>query len=121
MPLHRLPAHDRDAFSLSTLLPAQGFEVTAGDPILSGLHEPTRHLFGPRCLSWLLTRSEGMDDLVNLRAAMLDEAPSLRPFVETWTREALPWARTPAVHRFEAFPPRERLPSLAAEFAEWLG
>lgn len=108
------------AFSLSTLLPAHGFEVTQGDPVSGGLGGPTRHLFCPRCLSWLFTRPEGMDDLVNLRATMLDDARSFRPFIETWTSEALPWARTPAVHRFEAFPPAERLPALAAEFEGWL-
>ena len=39
------------AFSLSSLYPADAFQVTAGEPILGGLREETRHFFCPDCLT----------------------------------------------------------------------
>ena len=105
------------AFSLSALLPSSGFRVAAGEPVIGGLHGATRHYFCTRCMSWLFTRPDGADDLVNVRATLLDDARSFRPFVETWTSEMLPWAKTPARHSFAKFPPMERFPELLAEFA----
>jgi hypothetical protein len=48
---------------------------------------------------------------------MLDEPRDLVPFIETMTREKLPWASTPAVHSFEGFPPMDRYEGLVAEYA----
>ena len=106
------------AFSLSALYPASRFEITAGDPVIGGLHGPTRHFFCPHCMSWLFTRPDGMDAFVNVRATMLDDDRSSRPFIETYTGEALPWVRTPAVHSFEKLPPMEQYPALLEEFAQ---
>ncbi|HEV7367878.1 GFA family protein [Arenibaculum sp.] len=106
------------AYSLSTLHLSASFKVTQGEPVIGGLRGPTRHFFCPHCMSWLFTRPEGLDDYVNVRSTMLDDARSFRPFIETYTSEALPWARTPAVHSFEKFPPPELFPALGAEFAE---
>lgn len=47
---------------------------------------------------------------------MLDDAKDFAPFIETYTSEALPWAKTPAVHSFEKLPPMEIYPELVAEF-----
>ena len=105
------------AFSLSTFYPVGGFEVTQGEPVVGGLHGALRHLFCPYCMSWMFTRPPGMDDMVNVRSTLLDDARSYRPFIETYTSERLLWARTPAVHSFERFPPPERFPALLAEFA----
>ena len=105
------------AFSLSALYPISGFEVTEGKPVIGGLHGAARHFFCPYCMSWLFTLPEGTDDLVNLRATMLDDARSFSPFIETFTSEMLPWAKTPAVHSFEKFPPMEQFPELLAAFA----
>jgi hypothetical protein len=69
-------------------------------------------------MSWLFTRPEGLDEFVNVRATMLDNARSYRPFIETYTSEALRWATTPAVHSFEKLPPMEQYPALLADFAE---
>ena len=69
-------------------------------------------------MSWLFTRPEGMDEFVNVRTTMLGDPSPFPPFVETWTSEALPWAKTPAIHSFEKLPPMERYPELAAEFAQ---
>jgi hypothetical protein len=106
------------AFSLSTLYLSTGFNVTAGDPVIGGLHGPTRHYFCGHCLSWLFTRPEGREELVNVRASLLEGAQSFRPFIETYTDEKLPWATTPAVHSFSKFPPLEQLPALLSEFAQ---
>ncbi|WP_431191241.1 GFA family protein [Leptolyngbya subtilissima] len=106
------------AFSLSKLYPSSGFKVTQGEPIIGGLHGATRRYFCAHCMSWLFTRLEGMDDFVNVRSTMLDDAQAYSPFVETYTDEKLPWAITPAVHSFENFPKSADFPALLAEFAK---
>lgn len=106
------------AFSLSALYPSNSFEVLTGEPAIGGLHGATRHFFCPHCMSWLFTRPEGLDDLVNVRATMLDDACTFMPFIETYTGEMLPWAKTPAIHSFEKFPPVELYPKLVEEFAQ---
>jgi hypothetical protein len=92
------------AFSLSVLIPSKGFAVTQGEPIIGGLHGDTRHYFCPHCMSWMFTRPPQMDDFVNVRATMLDDASWFTPFIETFTSQKLPWVTTPAVHSFKAFP-----------------
>lgn len=107
------------AFSLSAAIPSQGFSVTQGEPVIGGLHGPHRHLFCPHCMSWLLTRPEGMDWFVNLRPTMLDDASWFAPFIETWTSEKLPWATTPAVHSFAKLPALEAYEGLTRDHAAW--
>jgi hypothetical protein len=109
------------AYSLSALYSSDHFRVTQGEPVIGGLHGATRHFFCPHCMSWLFTRPEGMDQFVNVRATMMDDARCFVPFIETYTEEMLPWARTAAIHRFSKFPPRERFPELIAEFAKQIG
>ncbi|MDQ0466258.1 hypothetical protein QO010_004051 [Caulobacter ginsengisoli] len=103
------------AFSLSLAVPGPGFAVTEGQPAIGGLHGEVRHFFCPHCMSWMFTRPPSLD-LVNVRATLLDEAGWFTPFIETYTSEALPWARTPAVHSFTHFPPLEAYQGLMAEF-----
>ena len=77
------------AFSLSAAIPAEGFAVTAGEPVIGGLHGATRHFFCPHCMSWMFTRPEGMDWFVNLRADDARRPGWFAPLIETWTeREA---------------------------------
>jgi hypothetical protein len=109
------------AFSLSSLYASSNLEVTEGEPVIGGLHGATRHFFCPHCMSWLFTRPEGLEDFVNVRATMLDHTKDFTPFIETYTSEALPWARTPAVHSFEKFPPMERYAQLVEDFARSAG
>lgn len=104
------------AFSLSTLYPSNVFEVTSGKPVIGGLHGTTRHFFCAHCMSWLFTRPEGMDEFVNVRSTMLDDARSFSPFVESYTDEMLPWAVTSAVHSFRKFPSLDDFPALLAEY-----
>ncbi|MEO1068583.1 MAG: GFA family protein [Cyanobacteria bacterium J06638_6] len=105
------------AFSLSALHPSGGFKVTSGEPVIGGLHGATRHYFCAHCMSWLFTRPVGMDEFVNIRATMMDNAQSYSPFIETYTDEKLPWATTSAVHSFSKFPAPEQFPALLSEFA----
>jgi hypothetical protein len=106
------------AFSLSAAIPAEGFAITRGDPVIGGLHGASRHYFCPHCMSWMFTRPEGLDFFVNLRATMLDDASWYTPFIETWTSEKLAWASTPAVHSYKALPEPDEFPGLLKEYAE---
>lgn len=106
------------AFSLSLAIPAEGFAVTAGEPVIGGLHGPTRHYFCPRCMTWMFTQPAGMDQLVNLRPSILDDHAWFEPSVEFWTAEKLPWASTPAVHSFATAPAAEDFPRLIQAFAD---
>ena len=104
------------AFSLSSLFPSAAFVVTSGEPIIGGLHGPTRHYFCGHCKSWLFTRPEGMDEFVNVRSTLLDDAQSYKPFVETYVSEKLQWAVTGAKHSFNKFPLPELFPVLLEEW-----
>ena len=92
------------AHSLTLTVPAAGFRVTQGEPVIGGLHGPTRHFGCGHCLSSVFTRPEGMDGFVNLRATMLDQQGWFVPFVEVRRDEMLPWAGTPAPHRYPSDP-----------------
>ena len=105
------------AFSLSSLHGDDSFEIVAGEPVLGGLRGGTRHYFCGNCMNWLFTRPEGMDAFVNIRATLLDDARSYRPFIETRTAEKLLWAVTGAAHSFERFPMAEAFPALLAQYA----
>ncbi|ABD88960.1 GFA family protein [Rhodopseudomonas palustris] len=106
------------AFSLSAAFPSAAFAVTQGEPVIGGLHGAARHYFCPHCMSWMFTRPEGIDFLVNVRATMLEDAHGFTPFIETFTSEKLPWATTPAVHSFPAFPALDQYEGLTKAYAE---
>jgi hypothetical protein len=105
------------AFSLSSLYAAEMFEVTAGEPVLGGLRGGTRHHFCPACMSWLFTQPEGLDAFVNVRSTLLEDARDYRPFIEAYTKEALPWAHTQAEHSYDTTPDEADVPRLFAQFA----
>jgi hypothetical protein len=92
------------AFSLSMAIPTPGFAVTAGEPVIGGLHGDIRHSFCPHCMSWVFTRMPGMDEFVNVRATLLDDAGWFEPFLETMTAEKLPWITTPATYSHTGMP-----------------
>ncbi|MBZ9556787.1 MULTISPECIES: GFA family protein [unclassified Modicisalibacter] len=106
------------AFSLSSLFHSTAFSITSGEPVIGGLHGSTCHFFCGHCMSWLFTRPEGMDDFVNVRATMLEDARAFRPFVETYTDEKLEWATTGAEHSFCKFPPQDKFPELLQAYAQ---
>ena len=109
------------AFSLSALYPEAAFEVTAGEPVIGGLHGATRHFFCPGCMSWLFSRPDGLQGLVNVRSSLFEDAGAFAPFIDTFTSEKLPWAESGAAQAFERFPPAERFPELLAGFAAFRG
>lgn len=106
------------AFSLSAAIPAEGFEVTKGEPVIGGLHGDTaQHHHCPHCLSWMFTRpAAAAGAFVNIRPTLLDDASWFVPFIETCTSEKLPWATTPAVHSFASFPPMDAYRDLVAAY-----
>lgn len=109
------------AYSLSAAIPAEGFAVTAGEPVIGGLHTENRQYFCPHCKSWLFTRPGGMDWFVNVRPTMLDDTTWSAPFIETWTAEKLPWATTPAVHSYPGLPPVEDYEGLISAYQAQAG
>jgi hypothetical protein len=107
------------AFSCSAAIPADGFEVTAGEPVIGGTHgDDIHHYHCPRCKSWLYTKVAGMDGFVNIRPTMLDDADWFAPFIETFVSTKFPWANTGATHSFAEFPPMEAYGALAKEYSE---
>lgn len=107
------------AYSLSALIPAEGFAVVKGDPVLGGLKGPDiHHHCCPDCMTWMFTRIKGLEAFVNVRPTLFPDHAWAAPFVETMTREKLPWAETPAVHSFEGFPEMEDFARLAKAYAE---
>jgi hypothetical protein len=104
------------AYSLSVAIPAEGFEVTAGEPVIGGLHGLSRHYFCGYCMTWMFTRPEGMDWFVNVRPTMLDDTRWFAPFVETWTSEKLPFAETGAKHSYAALPAMEEYEGLVKAY-----
>jgi hypothetical protein len=104
------------AFSLSIAVPADGFEVKAGAPILGGLNRDM-HFFCPKCLSWMFTKLTGIDWFINVRVPVLDDHHWVKPFVETFTAEKLAWASTPAKHSFETLPELSIYDELIRAFA----
>jgi hypothetical protein len=109
------------AFSLSSLYQIDHFQVTNGEPVLGGLKAAHRQFFCPSCLSWLFTRPEGMDDYVNVRSTMFEDAAAHRPYIETHHREALPGIDTGAVERFDTVPDEDQFGPLIAAYAQWRG
>ena len=65
----------------------------------------------------MFTRHEGLDDIINIRATMLDDHAWFRPFVEFWTDEKLPWAATPAVQSYATEPEFDEFAGLIEEYA----
>jgi hypothetical protein len=107
------------AFSTTVMAPSDGFEVTEGKPVIGGMHDArVRHHHCDHCKSWVFTRIEPDMGFVNVRGGALDDPSWFAPFVESYTREKLPWAETGARHSFEKFPEPEEYGRLLAEFAQ---
>lgn len=106
------------AFSLTLTVPADGFVVTQGEPVIGGLHGAEAHHYHcDHCKSWVFTRGEGMDWFVNLRPTMLDEAGWFTPYMEVWTARKLPWAETGAVLSYAEQPGFDEYEKLMADYA----
>jgi hypothetical protein len=107
------------AFSLTLSIPAEGFEIIAGETVIGGIRGPQiHHHHCDRCKTWVFTRVEGLDFLVNLRATMLDDHRWFAPFIELYTSEKLTWAETGAVHSFATQPEMDAYRGLIADYRE---
>ena len=109
------------AFSLSSLYPAEAFELVEGETVPGGLRGETRHHCCPSCMSWLFTVPPGMDAYVNIRPALLDEAEAHRPFMDVWLSEGLGWAKSGAPRAYQTVPGEDEFPELMAAYAAWDG
>ena len=108
------------AFSLTTIFPADGFEVI-GETVIGGIRGPQLdHNFCPHCMSWMFTRVTGMDFMVNVRPTMFDQAEWGRPFMETCTEEKLAFAETGAVRSFARFPEAGEYEELLEAYRAWV-
>jgi hypothetical protein len=106
------------AYALTLTLPADGLQVTAGEPVIGGLHAPElQHFHCGHCLSWVFTRPEG-GPFVNLRAVMFDDADWFRPYADMCVDEKLQGVETGAVRAFSGFPDPSDYPALTAAYAE---
>lgn len=125
-PLMTLACHCRgcqkltsSAFSLSVIVPGDGFEVTQGEPVIGGLHGAHRQYYCPNCMSWLFTRPpEPFGTSVGVRTSLLDDPSGLEPFIEMMTAEKMPWARTSATTSFDGFPALSDFVSLMQSYGE---
>ncbi len=83
------------AFSMSIVIPADGFELVAGNPMrkerLVAGGAKSVSLICASCYSRLNTQREGAPTL-NVRAGTLDDTSWLRPAAQIWTSSAQPWA-----------------------------
>lgn len=105
------------AYSLTLMIPNDGFEVVEGAPVIGGLHrQEIAHHFCPHCKNWLFSRPQGRP-FVNVRPTMLEDASWVQPYVESCVEDRLPGAVTGAVHAFEGFPPPDRYADLMAGYA----
>jgi hypothetical protein len=109
------------AFSVSSLYPAERFELTQGDTVRGGMKTGPDHRFCADCMSWMFTMAEGLDGFVNIRSPMFDDAPQHRPYVEMCRSEGLPGAASGAVRSYEGFPQEDEFPELIAGYAAWDG
>ncbi len=83
------------AFSLSSFYALDNFEVTKGETVLGGLRQELKHHVCPDCKSWMF---RDMMATRQCRSTLIDDSRGYKPFIETYTSEMLPWAKTPAMH-----------------------
>ena len=107
-------------FTVSIAMPVDGFALTAGEPVIGGMHGDIQHNHCPHCMSRVFTRMPGFP-MVNVRATMLDDLAGFTPYVQTCTDEMLPWAKVPAVESFPAFPANAHWPEMIAAYAQGRG
>ena len=109
------------AYSLSSLYPAERFEVTHGETVRGGMKSGPDHQFCGECLSWMFTVPQGLEGFVNVRSVMFENAADHRPYVEMCRRESLAGAASGAARSYEGFPPEDEFAELISAYAKWDG
>lgn len=107
------------AFTLTAKVPSDGFAVTAGDPVIGGMHANPEHYYCPHCKTCLYSMLEGQESTVNVRMALFDELKSDQPFIELFLDEKLSWVQPSAPRRYDRAPTAEDLPDLIEDYARW--
>ena len=106
------------AFSLTAMIPEDGFALVSGATVPGGLCAPAaQHWHCPACHSWTHSSFTPAQGFVNVRATAFDDTGWFTPFCETMTAEKLAWVDLPVRHSFPGWPPPERYPDLLAEYA----
>ncbi len=106
------------AFSTTLTVPVDGFAVTAGEPVIGGLHgDEARHHHCDWCKSWVFTKLPPEYGAINVRATTLDDSTWFAPYMEVFTSEKQQWAETGAVRSFARAPEPQDYPVLMAEYA----
>ncbi len=108
------------AFSLTAMVPVQGFALIAGETRTGALHRENPYVYCANCLNWLYTELKSAP-FVNVRSTMFDVPAWKTPFIESSVSEKLPWAATPAKHSFAKFPEPHQYGQLMAEYAALQG
>lgn len=109
------------AFCLSIAVAREAFTILQGKEldVIGGVQaegDQFHHHHCAHCKSWIYTEAPATMPFVNVRTTMLDDPSGLEPYIETQTAEKLAWAKTPAVHSFERFPPMEQYAALVDEY-----
>lgn len=107
------------AYSLTAKVPAEGFRVLKGEPVLGGLQTRIAHYYCPHCKSCLYSKLPGQEDVVNVRMTLFEGLKSYPPFIEVFLSEKLPWVQPSAPRQFEHAPTPEEMPKLVSAYAEW--
>ena len=107
------------AYSTTVMVPTAGLNLTQGDVVIGGIRgDQGHHQHCDYCKSWIFTEIVPDMGFVNVRATMLDDTDWFTPYAETYTNEALAWARINGpTHSFATFPTAEEYQPLLAEFA----
>lgn len=93
------------AYSLTLMIPVEGFEVVSGEPVIGGMHrEELKHSFCPHCKNWLFTHPHGVP-FVNFRPTTLEDSSWVQPYVESGAQDKLPGAVSGAKYSYPEFPP----------------
>ncbi|RYZ04949.1 MAG: aldehyde-activating protein [Alphaproteobacteria bacterium] len=106
------------AFSLTAMVPADGFELIKGRTQIGALRGDNPYHYCVKCLNWLYT-SLASAPFVNVRPTMFDVPTWSTPFIESYVGEKLSWATTSAPHGFAKFPEAHQYGPLMAEYAAW--
>jgi hypothetical protein len=92
---HRCQKRTGSAFSMSVVIPLDGLQMVAGEPLQTERRlESGAKSFSwvcPTCYSRTHTQREG-SRTIYLRAGTLDDTSNIRPVAQFWTESAQPWA-----------------------------
>ncbi len=125
-PLMTLACHCRgcqrmsaSAFSLTVMVPEDGFTIMAGETVIGGIHgDQGHHHHCDWCKGWVFTTLEPSQGFVNVRATLFDDPSWFTPFAQTQTAEKLAWVDLPVRQSFDRWPSPEPFPALLAEYAK---